>query len=97
MRDKFVAGLVAAVAIAPICALCILGPAAAISVVAGAAGWLGGAGPVLTIGVMLAAGALVWRTLRRREFRRELQSRGGAEPSSQPATPFFTRQQDHGS
>ncbi len=90
MNDKFVAGLVGAIAIAPICAVCILGPAAAVSVVAGAAGWLGGAGPVLTIGIMLAAGALAWRTLRRRK-------RGGAHLSSLPATPVSTRQQDHGS
>ncbi len=93
MSDKLVAGLVGAVAIAPICALCILGPAAAVSVVAGAAGWFGGAGPLLTIGIVLAAGALVWRTLRRRKLR----SRGGADPSSRPAPPFSTRQRDHGS
>ncbi len=86
MSDKLVAGLVGAVAIAPICALCILGPAAAVSVFAGAVGWLGGAGPVLTIGILLAAGALVWRTLRRRGLR----SCGG----EQPAIPVSTRQQD---
>ncbi len=86
MSDKFVAGLVAAVAMVPICALCILGPAAAVSAAAGAAGWLGGAGPVLTIGIMLAAAALVWRTLRRKGLR----SRGG----EQPAIPVSTRQQD---
>ena len=97
MSDKFVAGLVTAVAIAPICALCLLGPAVAVSLIGGAAGWLGGAGPVLSIGIMLAMAALVWRTLRRRELRRELRSRGGAELSSHPATPVPARQQDHGS
>ncbi len=93
MNDKFVAGLVGAVAIAPICAVCILGPAAIGSLFAGEFGWVAGAGPVLTIGIMLAAGAFVWRTLRRRGFR----SRGGAQQSSHPAPPFSTRQQDHGS
>lgn len=66
MNEKFVAGIVTAVGIAPLCAVCVLGPAAIGSVFAGAFAWLGGAGPLLTIALMVAAGLLVYRTLRRK-------------------------------
>ncbi len=92
MSDKFMAGLVTAAAIAPICAICVLGPAAAFSVIAGAAGWLGGAGPVLTIGLMAAIGLLVRRTLHRRGSR----LRGG-DAVCDPASRMPATQRDHGS
>lgn len=66
MNEKLVAGIVTAAAIAPICALCVLGPTVAGSMLAGAFAWLGGAGPLLTTALMIAAGLLVYRTLRRR-------------------------------
>lgn len=66
MNDKLVAGIVTAGAITPLCAVCVLGPAAIGSLVAGAFGWLWGVGPVLTVALMAAAGFLVYRTLRRR-------------------------------
>ncbi len=69
MSDKLMAGLVAAAAVAPICAVCVLGPAAVGSMFVGVLGWLGGAGPVLTIGLMAVGGALVYRTARRRKLR----------------------------
>ncbi len=67
MSDKPIAMLVTAAAIAPICALCVLGPAVLGSLLAGAFAWLGDAGPVLTIGLMIVAGHLVYRTIRRRK------------------------------
>ncbi len=68
MGEKFVAGIVTAVAIAPVCAVCILGPAAIGSLFAGAFGWLGGFGPLATIALMIAVGAggLVTRDFLRR-------------------------------
>jgi hypothetical protein len=74
MSDKPIAMLVTAVGIAPICALCVLGPAVLGSLLAGAFGWLGDAGPVLTIGLMIVAGLLVYRTIRRRKV--QTQDRG---------------------
>ena len=69
MSDKPIAMLVTAAAIAPICALCVLGPAVLGSLLAGAFAWLGDAGPVLTIGLTIVAGLLVYRTIRRRKVR----------------------------
>ncbi len=67
MSDKPIAMLVTAVGIAPICVLCVLGPAVLGSLLAGAFAWLGATGPVLTIGLMIVAGLLVYRTIRRRK------------------------------
>jgi len=69
MSDKLVAGIVTAVAITPICAVCILGPAAIGTLFAGAFGWLGGFGPLVTLALMIAAGALVYRHFLRRKAR----------------------------
>lgn len=56
MSDKSVAFLVTALAVAPVCALCILGPAVVLS---GLAGWIGGLGPVGAAGVAIAVAAIV--------------------------------------
>ncbi len=69
MHDKFVAGAVTAVVIAPICAFCILGPAFVGSVVGGISGWIGGLSPVLTAGAAIATGILVLEIVRRRRTR----------------------------
>lgn len=66
MSDKLVAGIVTAAGIAPICAVCIVGPAAIGSMMAGVFGWLGGSGLLLTVAFMAAAGLLTYRTLCRR-------------------------------
>lgn len=68
MGEKFVAGIVTVAAIVPICAVCILGPAAIGFMFAGAFGWLGDVGPLGTIAMMIAAGAgvLVTRDFLRR-------------------------------
>jgi len=64
MNEKLVAGIVATAGIAPLCAVCVLGPAAIGSILTGAFAWLGGAGSLLTVALMVAAGLLVYRTLR---------------------------------
>jgi len=69
MSEKLVAGLVTAAVISPICAVCVLGPAAFGSLFAGAFGWLGGFGPLTTLALMIAAGALVYRHFLRRRMR----------------------------
>lgn len=80
MNDKFVAGLVTALAIGPLCAVCVLGPLAFGSVAMGVAGWLGGAGLVLTIGLLAIAGLLAWRSIHRR----------GSRPQGNTCEPGFT-------
>ena len=74
MSDKPVAALVAAVAVAPLCAVCVLGPA---SVLAAVGAWLGDGQVVLTLGLVLGAGALVARALVRRR-------RAGRAPAPEP-------------
>lgn len=86
MNDKLVAGIVTAGAITPLCAVCVLGPAAIGSLVAGAFGWLGEVGPLLTVALMAAAGFLVHRTLRRRH-----QPNGGAGEDTNDTRRLTTR------
>ena len=69
MSEKLAVGIVSAVMISPICAVCILGPAAIGSLFAGAAGWLGGFGPLATVALMIATGALVIRHILRKKTR----------------------------
>lgn len=69
MDEKLVAGFVTAGAVSPICAVCIVGPAAIGSLFAGLFGWLGGFEPLATVALMIAAAALVHRDFRRRRTR----------------------------
>ena len=69
MEETWAVGIVSAVMISPICAVCILGPAAIGSLFAGAAGWLGGFGPLATVALMIATGALVTRHILRKKTR----------------------------
>ncbi len=91
MSDKPIAMLVTAVGIAPIYALCVLGPAVLGSLLAGTFAWLGGTGPVLTIGLMIVAGLLVYRTIRRRKG----QTQDRAERSEPIPAPRPSRNPDH--
>ena len=90
MSDRPIAMLVTAAAIAPICALCVLGPAVLGALLAGAFAWLGDAGPVLTIGLMIVTGLLVYRTIRRRE----VQTQDRAERSEPIPAPRPSRNPD---
>ncbi len=87
MGEKFVAGIVTAAAIAPICAVCVLGPAAIGSLFAGAFGWLGGFGPLGTIALMIAAGAgvLVYRDFLRRRRQAQPNHQGSSDGASHAA------------
>ncbi len=87
MGEKFVAGIVTAAAITPICVACILGPAAIGSLFAGAFGWLGDFGPLGTIALMIAAaaGVLVTRHFLRRRTRMA-SGRGGPAHAGPLAT-----------
>ncbi len=67
MSDKLIAGAVTALGVVPICAVCILGPAAVGSMVAGAFGWIGGLGPVLTTGLAIIFGYFIYGIVRRRK------------------------------
>lgn len=70
MNEKLLAGLVAAVAIAPLCAVCILGPAVIASIFTGIAAGLGGFDVAVTAGLAFVAGIAVLAILRKRKGRR---------------------------
>jgi CHASE2 domain-containing sensor protein len=70
MGGKFVAWFVTAAAIAPVCAVCILGPAVFGSIIAGMAGWFGGMSAITTAGLFVVAGIVVYEIFRRRRARR---------------------------
>lgn len=72
MSDKPIAGLVATVAVAPLCAIRILGPAVFGSAVTSVAGWLGGLD--LAVATTAAGGmaAFVLRILRMNRMGREI-------------------------
>ncbi len=81
--NKLVAGFVAFAVVLPICAVCVLGPAAIGAVLIGVVAWLGGAGGVLTIGLTIAAGLMIYRTMRRSRARPDDPAPGSApEPGS---------------
>lgn len=66
MSDKSTAGLVTFAAVLPLCAVCVLGPAAAGSVLGWVAAWLGGIGlgPMVlasVAGAALVLGLVRWR------------------------------------
>ena len=67
MGDKPIAGIVAAVAIVPVCAVCILGPAVVGSVIGSAFGWIGDINPfpVAALATIGAAIGVVWTKKRR--------------------------------
>lgn len=69
MTDKIVAGIVTAVMVAPLCALCALGPAAVGSALTGVLGWLGRTGPTVTVVLSVATGLLIYRSVHRRRLR----------------------------
>ena len=66
MSDKLVAGFVAALAIAPLCAFCVLGPAIVGSLLAGSFGWLVGTSPEVIAGLAIIGAILVFGYMRRR-------------------------------
>lgn len=93
MGEKLVAGLVTAAVISPICAVCVLGPAAIGSLFAGIFGWLGGFGPLATIALMIAAGALVYRHFLRKRMQMQPGRGGSSDTGSLAAQTNVSRSQ----
>lgn len=69
MSEKPIAGLAAAIVIAPLCAVCVLGPAVIASIFTGVAAWLGGFGAIVTASMVLIAGTAVYGFVRKRKLR----------------------------
>ncbi len=67
MSDKPVAAFVAALAIAPICAICILGPAFIGSVLASIFGWFAGPRVIGLAIIMVALGAGLYLLVKRKQ------------------------------
>lgn len=64
MNEKPMAGILTAVVVAPVVALCCLGSAVIGSVIAGLIGWLSGFGVLLAIAAAVGAGALGYSIFR---------------------------------
>ena len=75
MSDKPIAGLVAAVAVAPLCAVCILGPAILGSAVTSVAGWLGDLNLIAATAAVGGLAALVFGVLWWSRMGRQIQNR----------------------
>ncbi len=90
MNEKLLAGLVTAVVVAPICALCILGPAFLVSALAGALGWFGWLDPVLATGLAIVGALVVFGLARKWNARaRHSGSSDSSEPRPAPAAERF--------
>ncbi len=70
MGEKLTAWFVTAALIAPVCALCVLGPAVFASIFAGIAAWFGGFDTVATAGLVLVTGIAVYGIIRQRRAQR---------------------------
>ena len=79
MSNKLLAGVITAVAIAPLCATCILGPALVASFFTGITAWFGGLDPVVTVAMALVAGIAVYGFIRKHGTRRALVSPSGEQ------------------
>ena len=64
MGQKTIAFLLAATVVAPLCALCILGPIVLGSAIAGIAAWIGGFDILVTTGLAITAGAVLYGLIR---------------------------------
>ena len=64
MGQKAIAFLLAATVVAPLFALCILGPIVLGSAIAGIATWIGGFDILVTTGLAITAGAVLYGLIR---------------------------------
>jgi len=64
MGQKIIIFLVAATVVAPLCALCIFGPIVLGSVIAGIAAWIGGFDFLVTTGLAIIVGAVLYGLVR---------------------------------
>jgi hypothetical protein len=60
MGQKIIIFLVAATVVAPLCALCIFGPIVLGSAIAGIAAWIGGFDILVTTGLAIIVGAVLY-------------------------------------
>ena len=84
MNDKPVTMLVTAAVVAPICAVCILGPAFLGSAVAGVFAWFGGFDPVTALGLAVIGAILAYGFFCRRRDRQGMAGRRGQEDELSP-------------
>jgi membrane protein DedA with SNARE-associated domain len=70
MSDKPIAGLLTAIAVAPLCLVCALGPAALAAAAGSFLAWLGGFSLPLIAAAVAAAGWVGWRALQQWQTRR---------------------------
>lgn len=84
MSDKPIAVLIAAAA-APLCAVCILGPAAFGSAIAWIMGWLVGLDPVAATGATVSVAAVVYGVVRRNRDRTTASAAGSRPPAPKSA------------
>lgn len=75
MKDTGVAFLATAAAVAPICALCVLGPTAVFSWLGG---WLAGLDPLAATGLAIIAASLVYSLQKRRHAGCQVRENGSA-------------------
>ena len=80
MSDKPIAGLVTAAAIAPLVAVCCLGPAAVVSAFAGIAGWFSGANAVTVTGLAILGAILAYGIVRRRRVKADAMRKAARSP-----------------
>lgn len=69
MGEKLSAGIVAVALVAPLCTVCIVGPAFLASTIAGISGWFVGLSPVLTTGLAIIVAIFVYGLLRKKKLR----------------------------
>ena len=72
MSEKVLAGFVAVAVVAPVCALCLLGPAVIVSIFTGISAWLGGFDWIVATGLAFVGGVAVLAIVRGRKAQRAL-------------------------
>lgn len=70
MSEKLLAGLATAAVVAPLCSVCILGPAVMASVFTGAVAWFSGFDTLLVAGLVVLAGVGALLVVRDRRSQR---------------------------
>jgi hypothetical protein len=87
MSDKPVAGLLTVIAVAPLCLVCALGPAAFVAAGGWFLAWLGGFRVPLIASALAIGSWLAWRAFQRRSA-----PRGAAK--GEPGYPLMRRSRD---
>jgi len=75
MSDKPIAGFLALLAVAPLCLVCALGPAAFVAAAGSFLAWLGGFSLPLIAAAVAIVGWVAWRVFQRRRRRTQAMAR----------------------